>query len=398
MKRPDRLHRCHSIADLRELARRRLPAPIFHHVDGGAESEVTARRNMSAFDDEALVPRCLVDVSVVNTATRILGQDVAWPVFCSPTGASRFCHPDGELAVARAAAKTGTLYALSTTATYSLEEVAGVGTGPRMFQLYIFKDRGVTAELIQRCKQAGYTALCLTVDAPVIGKRERDLRSGWGVPINLSMGGSASFALHPRWLFGQALRGRMSMPTLEGLSGSIGIVEQTQYLGRQLDSSVTWKDVGQLIDLWGSGPFAIKGVMSVDDARRAAEVGASAVIVSNHGGRQLDGAAASMKVLPGIASAVGDRLEVILDGGIRRGVHALKALSRGAKACSIGRPYLYGLAAGGEQGVSRALEILRTEFVRAMQLSGIRDVADIGAANTVQRSAGRPIRPRARRV
>jgi L-lactate dehydrogenase (cytochrome) len=374
--RPGNLDDCHSVFDLRELARRRLPSPIFHHVDGGAESETTARRNTAGFDDDSLIPRCLVDVSRVRTSTRILGADIEWPVFCSPTGASRFSHPDGELAVARAAAGAGTLYCLSTASTYGLEQVAAASGGPKAFQLYLFKDRDVTRKLIERCRQSGYVALCLTVDTAVVGKRERDLRTGWGVPIKLSMQNLASIVNHPRWLLGQVRKGRLSMPNIADLSGTNSIVGQTRFIGGQLDASVTWKDVGQLIELWG-GPFAIKGIMSADDARRAVDVGATAVVVSNHGGRQLDGAAAPIEVLPEIAKAVGGKIEIILDGGIRRGVHVLKALARGADACCIGRPYLYGLGANGEAGVKKALDILRTELVRAMQLSGCPDVANI---------------------
>jgi L-lactate dehydrogenase (cytochrome) len=374
--RPSELAHCHNIADVRELARRRLPGPIFHYLDGAAEDEVTARRNTDAFDQRLLIPRCLIDVTSVQTRTRILGQDIEWPVFCSPTGASRFYHADGELAVARAAASSGTFYGLSTMATYSLEEVAAASRGPKMFQLYIFKDRDITRELIERCKRAGYQALCLTVDAAVRGKRERELRSGLGIPLKLSFAGLASFASCPSWFFGQARKGPLSMPNFEARARSKSLVQQTQYIGKQLDASVSWKDVREMIELWG-GPFALKGVMSVDDAQRAADVGATAVIVSNHGGRQLDGAAASIDMLPDIAAAVGDRVEVILDGGIRRGSHVLKALAQGAKACSIGRPYLFGLGAGGERGVKHALDILKSELVGTMQLCGATDVAHI---------------------
>jgi L-lactate dehydrogenase (cytochrome) len=374
---PRNLGECYSISDLRGLARRRLPRPIFHYLDGAAEDEMTARRNTSAFDDIQIIPRCLQDVSVVKTSTRLLGQDIEWPVFCGPTGASRFCHPDGELAVARACASARTLYCLSTMSTFALEDVSAAIAGPKMFQLYIFKDRGITRDLIERCKRSGYKALCLTVDTPVVGKRERDLRTGWGVPIKLSMCSVASFARHPIWLAGQASKGRISMPTVAVLAGTRSLIAQTRYVGKQLDPAVTWKDVREIIELW-RGPFAIKGIMSVDDAHRALDVGASAIIVSNHGGRQLDGAAAPIDVLPEISRAIGHALEVILDGGIRRGAHVLKALALGAKACSIGRPYLYGLSAGGQAGVTKALDILKSELVRAMQLSGCTDVSDIG--------------------
>jgi L-lactate dehydrogenase (cytochrome) len=374
---PRNLRECHNISDLRQLARRRLPRPIFHYVDGAAEDEFTLRRNTSVFDDFQIIPRCLQDVSVVKTATRLLGQDIEWPVFCGPTGASRFCHPDGELAVARACASTRTLYCLSTMSTFALEDVSAAIAGPKMFQLYLFKDRSATRDLIERCKRSGYEALCLTVDTPVVGKRERDLRTGWGVPIQLSMRSVASFAQHPIWLAGQANKGRISMPTVAALSGTRSLIAQTRYVGKQLDPTVTWKDVREIIELW-RGPFAIKGIMSVDDAHRALDVGATAIIVSNHGGRQLDGAVAPIDVLPEISRAVGDALEVILDGGVRRGAHVFKALALGAKACSIGRPYLYGLSAGGQAGVTKALDILKSELVRAMQLCGCTDVSDIG--------------------
>lgn len=373
---PRSLDDCHSVEDLQELARYRLPAPIFDFLEGGAETEATARGNISAFDNIKLIPRCLVDVASVKTSVRILNQSLEWPVFCAPTGISRFFHPEGELAVARAAAAAGTVYSLSMNGTCSIEEIAAASRGPKMFQLYVFKDRSIVQELIKRCKQSGYDAMCLAVDVPVPGKRERDLRTGFGVPIRLSTSLVASFARHPGWLLKQALRGRISMPIAAECSESNSLVAQTRYIGTQLDPSVQWKDVREIIDLWG-GPFALKGVMRADDARRAADVGVTAVILSNHGGRQLDGEASPLEVLPEIAKAVGDRVEVILDGGVRRGVHVLKALALGAKAVSIGRSYLYGLGAGGEKGVAKALHILRTELIRAMQLSGCTDASEV---------------------
>lgn len=375
---PRRLSDCHSIMDLRALAARRLPRPLFDYIDGGAETEWTARRNVAAFDDATLVPRCLVDVSEVSTRTRVLGQDLEWPLICAPTGASRFYHPDGERAVARAAAASGVLYALSTMATQSLEEVAAASSGPRMFQLYIFKDRGITRELIARCKAAGYGALCLTVDAAVRGKRERELRAGLGVPLRLTLRGMAGFARRPAWLMRHCRTGRLSMPNFAAAAGSDDLAAQTRFVSAQLDASLTWDDVAEMIGAWG-GPFAIKGIMSPDDARRAAALGATAVIVSNHGGRQLDGAPAPFDMLPAIAEAVQGRVEIILDGGVRRGVHIVKALLRGATACSIGRPCLYGLAAAGEPGVARALDILHDEFARALRLAGFADVRVLAA-------------------
>lgn len=371
-----RLDRCYSIEDLQQLARRRLPRPIFEYLIGGAETEVTARRNTAAFDDVRLIPRMLVDVGSVNTATRVLGQDLEWPVCCSPCGAQRFYHPDGELAVARAAARSGTLYGVAVAATASLEDVATADPGPKLFQLLPFKDQGLTQELIERCRQAGYKALCLTVDATVRGNRERELRYGMGGRLKLSPRSGARFALRPRWFLGQARRGPLAMPNIGGRAGSTSLMAHARYLGEQGSASLTWQEAGRMVERWG-GPFAVKGILSAEDARRAADIGATAVIVSNHGGRQLDGAVSPIDVLPEIVAAVGDRVEVILDGGIRRGAQVLKALACGAKACCIGRAYLFGLAAGGEAGVGRAFEILRTELVRAMQLSGCTDVRQV---------------------
>jgi L-lactate dehydrogenase (cytochrome) len=372
------LDACHSIMDLRELARRRLPSPIFHYLDGAAETESTARRNGEAFERTPLIPRYLVDVSDVNMTTHILGQRLGWPVFCSPTGASRLYHAQGELAVARAAARSDTLYALSVAATHSMEAVARASAGPKLFQLLLFKDRGLTHDLMDRARASGYQALCLTIDAAVRGKRERELRNGMGVPPQLSLVSLARFALCPGWWLGQVAKGSLTMANLAP-PGMRGLAASSQYLGQQLDTSVSWEDVQTLIERW-QGPFALKGILSVEDARRAADIGVTAVIVSNHGGRQLDGAAAPFEVLPEIVAAVGDRVEVILDGGIRRGTHVLKALARGAKACAIGRPYLFGLGAGGEAGVTRALEILRDELLRAMQLCGCTDVRHIDSS------------------
>jgi L-lactate dehydrogenase (cytochrome) len=372
------LDQCHTISDLRSLARRRLPLPVFDYLDGAAEDERTAHRNTAAFDELLLVPNCLVDASAVSTRTTVLGCDIAWPVICSPTGASRLFHPDGELAVARAAAAEETCYTLSTASTYSLEDVAAATSGPRMFQIYVNRDRGVTRAMIERCKQAGYDALCLAVDVPVVGKRERDLRSGFTIPPRLTARSLMSFAARPHWVWRYLTQAPLTYANLSPKPDEKSFAAKSKRLSAGLDPSVAWKDLGEFIALW-NGPFALKGVMSPDDARRAADAGVTAIIVSNHGGRQLDGAAAPIDVLPAIADAVGDRVEIILEGGVRRGTHVLKALARGARACAVGRPYLYGLSAGGEAGVARALQILREEFVTAMKLAGCPDLASIDA-------------------
>jgi L-lactate dehydrogenase (cytochrome) len=380
-----RLRDCHSIDDLEKLARRRLPYPVYQYLIGAAETEATARRNVASFDEVRLIPRSLIDVSQVNTQTRILGQDLDWPVFCSSTGASRFYHPQGERAVARAAAKSGTLYSLAVAGSTSLEAVAAETSGPKMFQLFIFKDRGLTRSLLERCRQAQYPAICLTVDAPVRGKRERELRSGMGVPPKLSWRTMASMALQLKWSLGQWREGPLTLANIAAHAPPGHFAAQSKYFGAQFDPAVSWADAADIIKAW-NGPFAIKGILSAPDACRAVDLGATAIIISNHGGRQLDGAASPFDVLPQIAAAVGGRAEVILDGGIRRGVHVLKALALGANACSIGRAYLFGLAAGGEAGVARALEILKSELVRAMQLCGCVDLKGIDRS-LVQRRA-----------
>jgi len=374
---PSSLDRCHNIMDLRDLARRRLPDPIFNYLEGGAEDEITARRNSTAFDDAVVIPRCLVNVSSVSTKTTVLGQPIDWPVICSPAGSQRFYHAEGELAAARAAAKAGTLYSLAAMSSHSLEAVAAASSGPKMFQFFIFKDRGVTRELIERARVSGYQALCLTVDVAVRGKRERELRSGMGLPMQFTPASLASFALRPAWLYRFARTGSFSLPTFAARAKSNNILAQTRYLGAQLDPTVTWSAVREFVDQWG-GPFAIKGLLCAADARLARDAGATAILISNHGGRQLDGAASPFDVLPEIAAAVGDQVEIILDGGVRRGVHVLKALARGAKACSVGRPYLFGLGAGGEAGAYKALDIIKSELVRCMQLAGCPDLGSIG--------------------
>jgi L-lactate dehydrogenase (cytochrome) len=355
------LKSCHNIADMRAYARRRLPRPVFDFLDGGAEAETTERRNTAAFDELGLVPRYLVDVSAVSTVCSVFGQTLAWPLICAPTGMSGIFHPEGELAVARAAAALGTLYGVATGSSYTLESVAAASAAPKFFLLYPYTDRGLMMELIDRAKAAGYTALCLMVDVPVIGKRERDLRSGFSDWPRWRMKTALSVLAHPRWAIARLRRGPLQLANLTGAL--------QQGLPPPLDATMTWKCLDAIMSRWG-GMVALKGVLSVEDARLAAEAGVRAILVSNHGGRQLDGAVSPVDVLPEIVEAVGDRLEVILDGGIRRGVHMLKALALGAKACSIGRPYLYGLAAGGEAGVTRCLSILRREFEMAMQLSG----------------------------
>lgn len=376
--RPMRIERCNNLDDFRQLARRRLPAPLFHFMDGGADDEVTLRGNTSAFDDCRLVPDALAGADKIDLSTELLGQKIAWPVMMAPTGINRLFHTDGERAVARAAAKSGTIYSLSTMATVSLEEIAGLTSGPKCFQVYIHRDRGLTNAFVERCRAAGYDALCLTVDTPVAGNRERDLVNGMVMPPKLTLSSLASFALHWRWSYDYLTGETFELANVSGSTrdGTDNLISVIDYVNSQFDPSITWADAEALIKKWG-GPFVIKGILSVEDARRAADAGATAIMVSNHGGRQLDGAAAAFEMLAAITDAVGDRVEIILDGGIRRGSHILKALCMGAKACSIGRGYLYPLAAGGQPGVERALGRLKAEIERNMVLMGCQDLSKL---------------------
>ena len=366
-----RLDHCHNIEDLRRAARRKLPSPMFHYIDGGADDEWTLRRNTAAFDDYTLLPRYLVDVSAVDAGTRVLGCDLKLPFFLSPTGMSRLFHHHKEPGAARAAARHGTLYTLSTMATTSLEDVAAASSGPLMFQVYVFKDRGLMRELVQRAKQAGYKALCLTVDAPMAGNRERDRRYGMTMPPRMTLKSFLSFAASVEWswhfLLDPDFRLANVAHRVDALGkGAMGLID---YVNSQFDRGVTWADAEWVAREWG-GPFAIKGMSTVADAKQAVAIGATAAMLSNHGGRQLDAVPAPIDTLVPIRDAIGDTLELIVDGGIRRGTHVLKALALGANACSIGRPYLYGLAAGGEAGVDRALTLLGDEVRRGLALLG----------------------------
>lgn len=373
-----RVKDCNNTADFRKLAKKRLPAPLFHYIDGGSDDETTLRRNTESFDNVRLIPNALADLSSMDLSVNVLGQDIDWPVFCSPTGMNRLFHHDGERAVCQAAHKHKTMYSLSTVSTVSIEEIGALTPGPKCFQIYIHKDRGLSLEFIRRCKEANFSALCLTVDTLVAGNRERDLYSGMVMPPKLSLRSMLSFMSHPSWSLNYLTSEKFQLANVadsveEGTGKLTSVID---YINQQFDRSITWKDAEQAIQAWG-GPFAIKGVMSVEDARRAVDVGASAIMVSNHGGRQLDGATAPFDQLESIVDAVGDRIEVILDGGVRRGTHVLKALSMGAKACMIGRGYLYALAAGGQPAVDRALSRLRDEVERDMILMGCSRISEL---------------------
>jgi len=377
-----RLNDCHNTADFRELARRRLPGPIFHYIDGAADDEVTYRRNTEAFERCDLVPDVLTGVEHVDLSTTVMGLKLDMPFFCSPTALQRLFHHQGERAVAAAAEKFGTLFGISSLGTVSIEEIGASIRTPKLFQLYVHKDKGLTRSMVDRCKAAGFDALALTVDTIVGGNRERDLRTGFTTPFRLNVHSLMSFATHPGWAFNYFAHERFELPQLNDYvsEGSRVAVSVAEYFDTMLDQSMDWAAAAEIAAHWG-GPFVLKGVMSVADARRAVDIGAQGIMVSNHGGRQLDGSRSPFDQLAEIVDAVGDRIDVICDGGIRRGTHVLKALSVGAKACSGGRAYLYALAAAGQPGVERALGLMHGEIERDMKLMGCRSVADLGRHN-----------------
>jgi L-lactate dehydrogenase (cytochrome) len=373
------LAECINIEDLRSLARRRLPGPIFDFLEGGADDEWTARRNVEAFDNYPLIPRTLVDVGTIDTKTNLLGRQIDWPVIIAPSGISAIFHHTGEAAVSRATGESGTFYSLSTMSSQSIEEIAALDDVLKIFQVYVFRDRELIEALVERCRSAGYDALCLTVDTPLSGNRERDRANGMSIPPQWTLSNLLKFAARPVWSLNALFRGRYELANFRDITRNAARSAQTtlEFVNNQFDRTVTWKDAAWLAKEW-SGPFALKGVMSADDARRAVDIGATAVWLSNHGGRQIDGVPATIDCLADIRDAVGDSIEIIFDGGVRRGTHILKALALGANVCAIGRPYLYGLAAGGYTGVAHALEILRSELERDMALIGCPSLDDIG--------------------
>jgi L-lactate dehydrogenase (cytochrome) len=363
---------CHNVDEFRLLARQRLPGPIFHYIDGAADDETTYRRNTRAFEDCDLVPNVLAGVEHVDLSTTVMGQKLAMPLFCSPTALQRLFHHEGERAVARAAEKYGTLFGVSSLGTVSLAEIGSLISTPKMFQFYFHKDRGLNDALLQRAREASFDILTLTVDTITGGNRERDLRTGFTSPPRLTPRSLASFALHPRWAFNYFTHDAFELVELKDhvREGSNVAVSVGEYFSTMLDQSMDWSDAEDLREKWG-GQFCLKGIMSVEDARRAVDIGATAIMVSNHGGRQLDGSRSPFDQIAEITDAVGDRIDVVLDGGIRRGTHVLKAMAAGAKACSGGRMYLYALAAAGQAGVEKALGNMRTELERDMKLLGI---------------------------
>ena len=380
------LKNCHNFDDFRKLAKKKLPSPIFHYIDGGADDEVTLKRNTDSFKNCDLIPNVLANVGKPDLSTTIFGKKINLPVFLSPTAMQRLYHHEGDKASARAAEKFGTFYSMSSMANTTIEEISAISDGPKLFQLYVHKDTGITDDLIERSKNSGFDGMCLTVDTLVAGNRERDHRTGFTTPPKLTLQSLMSFAFHPQWVFNYLTHAKfelanVSKKTDKGTNITTSVI---QYVNEQYDPSMNWKDAEYIAKKW-DGPFALKGVMSVEDAKRAIDIGCTAIMISNHGGRQLDGSRSPFDQLKEISDAVGDKLEIILDGGVRRGTHVLKALAAGAKACSFGRMFLFGLSVGGQEGVEKVLQNLHDEINRNMILMGCKNLNELNSSKLIYR-------------
>ncbi len=381
-----KLENCHNFGDFRRLAHRRLPGPIFHYIDGAADDEVTYRRNTAAYEAVDLVPNILRGAADIDMSVEVMGQQLAMPLYCAPTALQRLFHYEGERAVARAATRFGTMFGVSSLATVAVEEIAQLAPGPKLFQFYFHKDRALNTALLERARAANFNVMALTVDTITGGNRERDLRTGFTSPPKLNLASAWSFATHPAWAWRFFTGEKFDMPHLSGYidEGTNVAVSVGDYFATMLDPTMSWDDAEKLCAQW-QGQFALKGIMSVEDAQRAVDIGCTGIMVSNHGGRQLDGSRAPFDQLEEICDAVGDKVDVICEGGVQRGTHVLKALSVGAKAVSGGRLYLYALAAGGQAGVERALGKLRAEIERDMRLMGVERVAQLNRSNLRRR-------------
>ena len=375
------LNDCHNFSDFRKLAKRRLPSPIFHYIDGAADDEMTHRRNTKAFDDVDLVPNVLRDVSKIDLSTTVFGKKLDLPFYCSPTALQRLFHYDGEKAVGRAAAKFNTMFSVSTLSTTSMEVLEPIDA-PKLFQYYYHKDKGLNDAMVEKAKEANFDVLALTVDTITSGNRERDFRTGFTSPPRITLSSAFSYVTKPMWGINYLTKGKFELPLLKDHVSELSNVATSigDYFGKMLDQSMNWKDAEELKSKWG-GQFALKGVMSVEDAKKAVDIGCNGIIVSNHGGRQLDGSRSPFDHIAEIVDAVGDKIDVIMEGGIQRGTHILKALSIGAKACAGGRMYLYALAAAGQNGVEKALGIYRDELERDMKLMGCTKINDLSRKN-----------------
>ena len=378
---------CYNFDDFRRLAKKKLPAPIFHYIDGGSDDEITLNRNTNAFNDCDLVPNILASVGEPDLSTSVFGKKIDMPLFLSPTAMQSLYTPEGDKASARAAEKFGTMYSMSTMASFSIEEIANISSGPKLFQLYVHKDKSITDDLIDRCKRANFDGLCLTVDTLVAGNRERDHRTGFTTPPKLTLESLLSFALRPEWVFKYLTNKKFELANIKhktdkGTNIAKSVID---YINEQYDSAMNWNDAEYCVKRW-NGPFALKGVMSVEDAKKAIDIGCTAIMISNHGGRQLDGSRSPFDQIKAISDAVGDKLEIILDGGIRRGTHVLKALAAGATACSFGKAFLFSLGAGGQAGVEKLLYNMQQEIRRNMILMGCKNINDLDRSKIIYRN------------
>lgn len=375
------LKNCHNFQDYRKLAKKRLPGPIFNYIDGGADDEVTLRNNTSAYDKVDLIPNVLCGVTDIDLSVTVMGQKLDVPFYCSPTALQRLFHHQGEHAVAAVAEKFGTMFGVSSLGTASIEDLRAKHSTPQVYQFYFHKDRGLNSAMMERAKQAGVDVMMLTVDSITGGNRERDLRTGFSIPMRLNVRGLYEFMSKPAWGINYVTHEKFTLPQLdEHVDMSGGAKSIGSYFTEMLDPSMNWDDVAKMVQEW-DGEFCLKGIMSIEDAKRAVEIGCTGIVLSNHGGRQLDGSRTAFDQLEDIVTAVGDRIDVIMDGGVQRGTHVLKALSRGAKAVGLGRYYLYPLAAAGQAGVDRAMSNMHSEVLRNMRLMGCNSISDLSPEN-----------------
>ena len=375
------LSKCNNINDFRKLAKSKLPFPIFHYIDGGADDETTLLRNTKSFEDCDLIPNVLRGVEDIDLSIKLFGKKIDLPFFLSPTALQRLFHYEGEMAVGQAAEAFNTFFGISSLSTVSASEISKL-KGPKIFQLYYHKDKELTKNMIDECKEKKFDALALTVDTITGGNRERDLKTGFTSPPKFTLKSILSYATSPSWTLNYLVRKKFDLPFLSDYvgEGTKFAVSVSDYFSTMLDQSMSWKNAEEIRKYW-NGPFCLKGIMSAEDAKKAVKIGASAIMISNHGGRQLDGSRSPFDQLKEILDAVGGKIEVICDGGIRRGTHILKALSLGANACSGGRLYLYALAAAGREGVEKTLENLQNELIRNMKLLGCKKISELNRDN-----------------
>ena len=381
-----KLKDCHNFDDFRKLAKKKLPSPIFHYIDGGSDDETTLRRNTESFNDCDLVPNILAGVGTPDLSTTVFGKKIDIPIFLSPAAMQRLYHHEGDMASARAAEKFGTFYSMSSMGNNTIEEISEISKGPKLFQLYVHKDRSISDDLIDRARNSRFDAMCLTVDTLVAGNREKDHRTGFTTPPKLTLQSLMSFAMRPEWVFNYLTHKKFELSNVKkktdkGTNIAKSVID---YINEQYDPAMEWKDAEYCVKKW-NGPFALKGVMSVEDAKRAIDIGCTAVMISNHGGRQLDGSRSPFDQVKAISDAVGDKLEIILDGGIRRGTHVLKALSAGATACSFGKIFLFSLSAGGQRGVEHLLQNMHDEIYRNMVLMGCKNLQELDNSKLIYR-------------